>query len=218
MSREVAARYWPDDVEEVIAEIEQNMAHWYGKFGSMYAYENGELLRVGRELMRVRGKILSIADTRHILVIDNDGDVVAFQLADTSSLVDDEYFSLLGKNIGTYRYSSVMGAAKQVALYAYVSQITSEQFSQLGESAFPEIAAAKEAAYQRLVREKAKEEARQQRLRAAAAAREAAARDAKRQQEEAKRQQDQAARAERAQRAREARQEKLRMKGPEDFR
>lgn len=218
MTAEEAARYWPDNVDEVIAEIEQDITHWYGEFGDMYAYEDGTLLRVGRELMRVRGKILSIADTTHILVIDSAGDVVAFQLPDTTDLVDDDYFSLLGKNIGTHRYTSVMGAAKQVGLYTYVPQITFEDFKTLGEDAFPEIANAKRAAYQRLLNQEARDEARQQRLRAAAAAREAAARASQRKQEEAERRREQAARAERAQRAREAQQEKFRMKRPEDFR
>jgi hypothetical protein len=162
----VAAQYWPNSIQEVLRKIapeialahaqheqalreltlekpepqpEHDMAYWYNRVGAKYAFSGGELLSAGEDVFWVRGKILSVVDNSTILVIDANLFIAACHLPSTENLFEGQAINVLGRPIGTYRYTSVAGAVKQVKCFEYTPSISLEDFTQLGKEAFPEI-------------------------------------------------------------------------------
>lgn len=233
MTVEEATRYWPDGIDEVLAEVEANMTYWYSRVGHLYSYidgtvlrrdqytyEDGNVLQINTDVFRLRGEVLSVVDSRVILVIE-DGEVFALDIRDTTNMHDGRPIQILGRKTGTFRYTTAIGSAKQVMKFIHVPempQIKFADFEKLGEDAFPAIASAKREDYQRILRKKKAQETAINRQRAQRAAQAAAVRRQREAKDEQERLRQKAERAERARKAAEAHREKFRMRGPEDFR
>jgi len=125
--------------EEITALPERDMTYWYSKIGPNYAYIDGNLYTAKNDLSRISGKVLSIVDDSNVLIMGYNREVMACRVKSTHDLVDDQHFDRLAIPIGTYRYTSTIGAAKQVKYYEAVPRITIDAFIELGEDAFPEI-------------------------------------------------------------------------------